>query len=86
MYKNNVGCFMDLLKVDGDDIKNLTGIADSSSCNEQCQRTQNCSLWTYFDGICYMKNERTFMIRTDNGIISGKKDCIGDGKTWQFYL
>ena len=72
---------MDLLDIQGDYIKNLTGIANGSSCSKECQVTENCESWTYKDGVCYMKNERTFMIRNQwsNGIVSGKKNCKGLG-------
>ena len=74
------GCFMDLFAKTGDIIKNLSEIANGSICNENCQRTQNCSGWNYIDGVCYMKNERTFLIQTNNGVVSGERNCIGKGK------
>ena len=75
---------MDLLNIEGESIKNFTGIINGSTCSGKCQETENCSAWTYKDGVCYMKNERTFMIRNklSNGIVSGKKNCKGLGNKW----
>ena len=71
---------MDLFAKKGDIIESLSEIANGSICSESCQRTQNCSGWTYIDGVCYMKNERTFMVRTNNDIVSGEKNCTGKGE------
>ena len=71
-------CFMDFTERRGGDIKHLTRVANASNCREECQANTNCSVWTYLDGRCYMKNEKTFEIKTD-GLVSGLTNCSGEG-------
>ena len=71
---------MDLMRTEGEIIRSLTGISNASSCNGLCQSNSNCSVWTYFDGLCYMKNDKTFLIKTDSKrIVSGMKKSDGEG-------
>ena len=75
---------MDLMRTQGAIIRSFTGISNASSCNGLCQNNSNCSVWTYFDGLCYMKNDKTLLMKSDNnGIVSGKKKCDGEGN---FYI
>ena len=78
---------MDLIETEGEALKNFTEIANASACTDQCQRHENCSVWTYKDGVCYMKNEKTFLIKTEsNRLFSGMKDCVGKGKISLIYI
>lgn len=71
---------MDLMRTQGAIIRSLTGISNASSCNGLCQNNSNCSVWTYFDGLCYMKNDKTFLIKSDSKrIVSGMKKSDGKG-------
>ena len=71
---------MDLIRTQGAIIQDLKGIANSSMCNGLCQNNSNCSVWTYFDGLCYMKNDKTFLIKSNNKrIVSGMKKYDGKG-------
>ena len=71
---------MDLIQTNGKVIQSLTGVQNESSCNSHCQTNPKCSLWTYFEGLCYLKNDETFLIKTENdGIVSGMKDCNEKG-------
>ena len=65
----------------GNDVNHLTGIANASLCNLECQGNMNCFEWTYHDGACFLKNEKTFLIKTD-GLVTGVKDCSGEGKVY----
>ena len=70
---------MDLIRTEGKVIRSLKGIENSSMCNDHCQSNGKCSVWTYFDGLCYMKNDKTFLIKTENNrIVSGMKECFDD--------
>lgn len=74
-------CNMDLIETKGDIIQNFTGISNADGCTDKCNNNANCSVWTFMDGVCYMKNEKTFLIRTtSNRLFSGMKDCDGSGK------
>ena len=78
---------MDLIETEGEVLHNFTEIANASACTDQCQRHENCSVWTYKDGVCYMKNEKTFLIKTEsNRLFSGMKDCVGKGKISLIYI
>ena len=75
---------MDLIETKGRVLQNLTEISNASSCIDHCQRHENCSIWTYKDGVCYMKNEKTFLIQTDSTrLFSGMKDCVGNGNSFK---
>ena len=69
---------MDFTERRGGDIYHLTGIANASLCNKECQKNTNCSVWTYRDGRCHLKNEKTFLIKTDE-LVSGIANCTGKG-------
>ena len=69
---------MDFTERRGGDLEHLIGIANASFCNEECRKNTNCSVWTYLDGRCYLKNENTFSIKTD-GLVSGITNCTNDG-------
>ena len=78
---------MDLIETKGDIIQNFTGIENADGCTDKCQKNPNCSVWTFMDGVCYMKNEKTFLIRTtSNRLFSGMKDCDGTGIQFIFLI
>ena len=54
-------CILDLFDKPGGIIKNYTGISNSSMCMELCQKNESCDLWTYEDGMCYMKDENSVL-------------------------
>ena len=71
---------MDLIQTEGKVIESINGVQNGSLCNFNCQKYPRCSVWTYFDGLCYLKNDETFLIKTENhGIVSGMKDCNEKG-------
>ena len=74
---------MDLIETEDEILQNFTGIANASVCTDYCQRNVNCSIWTYKDGVCYMKNDKTFLIQTESDrLFSGMKGCSGNGKIY----
>ena len=76
---------MDLIETKGEIIQNFTGISNADGCTDKCNKNSNCSVWTFMDGVCYMKNEKTFLIRTTSDrLFSGMKDCDGTGKICSF--
>ena len=78
-------CFMDLIDIPGNIIEHYDGIKNVSMCIKQCQMNEDCALWTYQDGMCYMKNENSVLMKRDDKIkISGvnsnnKNDSIKFG-------
>ena len=37
-----------------------------------------CTVWTYVDGACYLKNENTILIQ-NNDRTTGEANCLGKG-------
>ena len=72
-------CIMDLIDSPGLVTDYHANVPDASSCLKYCNDNDNCSLWTYHDGMCYMKHEKTIRMEIDNRI-SGTKNCNENGK------
>ena len=70
---------MDLIDSPGSLVGYHANVSNASSCLEYCNDNDICSLWTYHDGMCYMKNEKTIRMKIDNRI-SGTKNCNENGK------
>ena len=69
------------IETKGEIIQNFTRIENANECTDKCQKTPNCSLWTFMDGICWMKNEKSFNVRTNRlRLFSGIKDCKDTSK------
>ena len=76
-------CIMDLIETEGEILQSFTEIANASVCTEYCQRNENCFIWTYRDGVCFMKNDKTFLIQTESDrLFSGIKGCSGKGEIY----
>ena len=73
-------CIMDIIETNGEIDESFTGIPNADGCNDKCNQNSNCSVWSFKDGVCFMKNEKTFLIRTtSHRLVSGMKDCDGSG-------
>ena len=70
---------MDNIETFGDDIKDYENISSHSDCMKKCKGTKECFVWTYADGVCYLKDEDMFT-SFNPYVISGMKDCEGKGK------
>ena len=58
----------------GGDIATINHVSNHSECSEHCIRRQDCHIWTYLGGSCYIKSEDTF--RTiDPNAVAGIKNC-----------
>ena len=71
------------IETKGEIIQNFTAIENANQCTEKCQNNANCTLWTFMDGMCYMKNEKSFNVRTNRiRLFSGIKDCEDAGNIY----
>ena len=61
-----------------DDLEQHDNVTNQSECQEKCKQLNDCNVWTFVSGICYMKNENTFMGTGDN-VISGTRECNNSG-------
>ena len=69
-----VGCSMRGFDRYGGDIATITHVSNHSECSEHCIRRQDCSVWTYLGGSCYIKSANTFRT-TDPNAVAGIKNC-----------
>ena len=60
------------------DLEEHANVENHSECQEKCKLLNDCNVWTFVSGICYMKNENTFKGSGDN-VISGTKECNNSG-------
>ena len=58
----------------GGDIDLIENVANYKECNKFCNERNDCFIWTYVEGSCYVKSENTFRTRHPN-VIGGIKDC-----------
>ena len=71
---------MDLVRSLRKENRKFTGVENATMCNGYCQRDTNCTFWEYYDGLCYMKSDKTFLIKTKSTrLVSGMKECDGNG-------
>ena len=66
---------------DGGDIREFKNVANYSDCNRKCNNDKACFLWTYTTGMCWLKNENTFLLNARNGVVTGRKKCKHGGKS-----
>ena len=72
-------CILDLIDRPGTIVKHYTGVKNVTMCIKHCEVNEDCSLWTYEDGMCYMKNEDSVLMKRNDKIkISGVKNDHGN--------
>ena len=71
---------MDNMKSPGNDIIHYRNVANYSACIQKCKDDKRCSVWTYVEATCFMKNENTFRRFDTPHITGGIKDCGTKGK------
>ena len=69
---------MDNIDRHGDDIRRLENVENYEECNKKCKEENECYIWTFIEGTCYMKSDNTFNGVGDN-VRSGVKDCSSSG-------
>ena len=72
------GCLMDNLDKPGDVVRLHENVANYSDCLQKCKDTEECSIWTYCEAFCWLKDENTFRAISPD-IVGGIKDCEGTG-------
>ena len=69
---------MENLARPGDEIEEYNDLTTEMECQKKCFLNDECYIWTYIGGICYMKNDNTFLGHGDN-VVSGAKNCSSSG-------
>ena len=52
----------------------IRNVSNYIECNRLCNERNDCFVWTYIEGSCYVKDENTFRTNSSNAI-GGIKDC-----------
>ena len=78
-----LGCLLHQIDVLACDIAHHTDVDNASTCRDICNKNDECSLWTLISGKCFLKNEDTFPVASNDNntyeLISGYKNCSSDG-------
>ena len=61
----------------GSNIDTINNVSNYSECNKLCNEREECFVWTYIKGSCFVKTENTFGVRNP-AVIGGYKDCKSD--------
>lgn len=78
-YDYSLGCIIRGFQRNGADIDSIENVANHSECNDHCKRRQDCSVWQYNEGSCYIKSGHTFKT-TRNYSVSGITNCKSSKK------
>ena len=79
------GCVITGVTRYGGDIATIKNVSSYFDCNKLCSENEDCFIWTYIEGACYVKNENTFWVRNQN-VVGGYKDCNSDKRTGQLLI
>ena len=72
---NRIECIMRGIVINSDDVESIENVGNYSECNRYCNDRQECHIWTYIEGSCYVKNENTFRTLASKKHVGGIKDC-----------
>ena len=73
------GCVLDSIYRWGGDIKQFENISSYSDCLQKCTDVEDCSVWAYVTGTCWMKNQNTVTVNNPTAV-AGTTDCKDEGK------
>ena len=71
-------CLMDHVDISGRKVGTYTKVNNVSTCQNKCQKNRRCSVWTYHEGDCYLKDQNTSPFHR-SGAISGINSCNKSG-------
>ena len=68
------GCVSTGVTRHGGDIATIKNVSHYTDCNKLCSENEDCFIWTYIEGACYIKTENTFWVRHEHST-GGYKYC-----------
>ena len=85
-----VGCFLENLDMFGHDLPNMPKLIQSTmECPKLCKQDPKCTMWTTFEGACYLKHKHTGKLKPGpNYTVSGSRTCNSTSKynKWAFKM
>ena len=69
---------MDNMDRIGGALDTYDNVSNYSKCIEHCNAKEECFIWVYIEGSCWLKNENTFRSLNEN-VVGGIKDCKAKG-------